>query len=57
LVIIRKLEFFREGQQRKHVDDIRGLMKFEDLDVRFIELHVERLGLREQWLVCQPGAA
>ncbi len=57
LVIIRKLEFFREGQQRKHVDDIRGMMRFENLDVHFIEEHVERLGLREQWLVCQPGAA
>jgi hypothetical protein len=56
LVIIRKLEFFREGQQRKHVDDIRGMMKFENLDLRFIEVHVERLGLREQWLACQSAA-
>lgn len=57
LVIIRKLEFYREGGQRKHVEDIRGMMKFEELDLRFVEVNVERLGLHEQWLVCQPGAA
>ena len=56
LVIIRKLEFYREGGQRKHLEDIQGLMKFEDLDRRFIEVNVERLGLREQWLACQPRA-
>ncbi|MEI9895759.1 MAG: hypothetical protein WDN28_18235 [Chthoniobacter sp.] len=55
LVIIRKLEFFRESQQPKHIGDIRGLLKFETLDLRFIEIQVERLGLREQWLVCQPS--
>jgi hypothetical protein len=38
------------------VDDIRGMMKFENLDLRFIEVHVERLGLREQWLACQSAA-
>jgi hypothetical protein len=54
LVIIRKLEFFREGQQPKHLSDIQGLLTFESLDLAFIETQVERLGLREQWLVCQP---
>jgi len=54
VVILRKLEFYREGQQPKHVDDIRGMMQFEPLDLRFIAVNVERLGLQEQWLVCQP---
>jgi hypothetical protein len=31
-------------------------MKFETLDLRFVEANVERLGLGEQWLVCQPKA-
>ncbi len=53
LVILRKLEFYREGQQRKHVEDIQGLMTFAELDLGFIEANVDRLGLREQWLVCQ----
>jgi hypothetical protein len=56
LVILRKLEFYREGQQPKHIGDIQGLMKFETLDLRFVEANVERLGLGEQWLVCQPKA-
>ena len=56
LVILRKLEFYREGRQRKHVEDIRGLMKFENLDLRFVEENVERMGLRDQWLGCQSEA-
>ena len=55
LVIIRKLEFYREGEQKKHVEDVRGLLEFEDLDQRFIEANVERLGLQEQWRFCQPA--
>lgn len=58
LVILKKLEFFREGESRKHVRDIEGILRLvPDLDRAFIEEHVERLGLREQWLVCQPDAA
>ena len=56
-VILKKLEFFREGQSQKHVRDIQNILRLVDVDRVFIEEHVERLGLREQWLVCQPGAA
>ena len=55
LVILRKLEFYREGQQKKHIEDVRDLLRFEDLDLRFVEANVERLGLQEQWHVCQPA--
>lgn len=53
LVILRKLEFYREGQQAKHLDDICGLMRFEKLDRAFVEEHVARLGLQAEWLACQ----
>lgn len=56
-VILKKLEFFREGESQKHVWDIQNILRLVDVDLAFVEEHVERLGLREQWLVCQPGAA
>lgn len=52
LVILRKLEFFREGGQLKHLQDIRGLLKFEPLDLGFVEANVESLGLHEEWARC-----
>lgn len=54
VVILKKLEFFREGRSEKHPRDIRDVLALIDVDRAFIEMHVERLGLREQWLVCQP---
>ena len=56
VVILKKLEFFREGGSAKHINDIRGVLACTDVDRAFIEEHVARLGLREQWLVCQPEA-
>jgi hypothetical protein len=55
LVILKKLEFFREGESWKHVRDVQGILHMvPEIDRGFIEAQVERLGLREQWLVCQP---
>ena len=51
---MKKLEFYREGDSPKHIRDIQNLLKLVDIDRAFVEEHVERLGLREQWLVCQP---
>jgi hypothetical protein len=58
LVIIRKLEFFREGGSAitKHLNDIRSVLVCTDVDRAFIEEHVTRMGLQEPWLVCQPEA-
>jgi hypothetical protein len=55
-VILKKLEYFREGESPKHVWDIQNILRLVDVDRAFIEAHVARLGLREQWLVCQPKA-
>ena len=37
-------------------NDIRGVLACTDVDRAFIEEHVARLGLQEQWLVCQLEA-
>lgn len=48
-VVLRKLEYFREGGSDKHVRDLRFMLAVTPLDRDFIATHVERLGLREQW--------
>lgn len=50
-VIVRKLEFFREGGSQKHLRDIAGILRVSADSVDVVE--VERLardrGLMEQW--------
>lgn len=54
MIILKKLEFFQEAEGQKHVRDIQTILNLMEVDRSFIEEHVNRLGLREQWLVCQP---
>lgn len=53
-VILRKLEYLREGAQDKHVRDIRFMLAASDVDLAFVGTHVTRLGLQAQWRQCQP---
>ena len=50
-VIVKKLEFFREGGSHKHLDDIAAILRHQRgaLDVAFIEGHVRRLALDAAW--------
>ncbi|MEZ4226789.1 MAG: hypothetical protein R3B13_37955 [Polyangiaceae bacterium] len=50
-VIVRKLEFFREGGSEKHIRDIRGILEISSDLVRreIVELWVDRLGLAQAW--------
>ena len=52
-VILRKLEYFREGGREKHLRDIRFMLACTDVDRGFIEEHVARLGLGAQWAESQ----
>ena len=53
-VVLRKLEFLREGGQDKHVRDIRFILAATKLDLTFVESEVARLGLLAQWRQCKP---
>ena len=53
-VILRKLEYLREGAQDKHVRDIRFMLATSVVDRTFVEFEVARLGLRTQWEAVQP---
>jgi hypothetical protein len=56
-VIVRKLEYLREGGQDKHVRDIRFILAATATDSAFLETEIARLGLHEQWRRCvEPGA-
>jgi hypothetical protein len=54
-VIVRKLEFYREGGSPKHLRDIRGMLDVsaELIDVPTIEDWVRRRGLIEAWSEAQ----
>lgn len=50
-VIVKKMEFFREGGSDKHLRDITGILKIsgDDLDFEYIEGWADNLGLETLW--------
>ena len=52
-MVLRKLEYFREGGRDKHQRDIRYIVAATPLDRAFLESEIVRLGLAEQWMRCQ----
>jgi len=53
-VILRKLEYLREGGSDKHVRDIRFVVAATALDRAFLDVQIARLGLDAEWRRCQP---
>lgn len=56
-VILKKLEFYREGRSQKHVYDIKNILQVVDVNIAFIEEYVAMAGLGEQWREFQPGSS
>lgn len=54
-VILRKLEYFREGGSEKHLRDIRSMLAIsgELIDIAELEDWVRRRGLGDVWAECQ----
>lgn len=50
-VILRKLEYYREGGSDKHLRDIRGILSLtgEAIDRTYLTQWVERLGVQSEW--------
>ncbi len=48
-IIIKKLEFFREGGSEKHIRDIRGIIANTELDQKYISKWVRELRLEPEW--------
>lgn len=52
-VILRKLEFLREGGSDKHARDIRFIVAATALGSAFLEREIARLGLAPEWRRCR----
>lgn len=50
-VILKKLEYFREGRCEKHLDDIRGMLAVsgDEIDSSFLDAQIADLGLSAEW--------
>lgn len=50
-VIVKKLDYFREGGSEKHLRDIAGVVDImgDQLDRAYIEHWTEKMGLRQIW--------
>lgn len=56
-VIVRKLEYYREGGSEKHLRDIRSILAVsgEQLDLPELNEWVQRQGVQEQWRKAAAG--
>jgi hypothetical protein len=54
-VIIKKMEYYREGGSEKHLRDITGILKIsgESVDRNYISEWAQRMGLTEIWIAVQ----
>ena len=48
-VIIKKLEYFREGRSSKHLLDIKSIRIHTILDQKYLEKWIQSLGLEKEW--------
>ncbi len=50
-VIIKKMDFYKEGGSEKHLRDITGILKISGdiVDIDYITRWADKLGLREIW--------
>lgn len=48
-IIIKKLEFYREGGSEKHLRDIRGIQTNTELDEAYLNEWISKLHLEKEW--------
>ncbi len=53
LIILKKLEFYKEGLFEKHLLDLREILSFAELDRPYLENWLTKLQLNEAWLKAQ----
>ena len=56
-VILRKLQYFKEGGSEKHVGDIRGMLEVsrEAIDKNVLDQRILQLGLTAEWAIVVGG--
>ena len=55
-VMIRKLEYYREGQSEKHLRDIRSMLQVsgDQLDHAALQEWIAKRGLQNEWRLVEP---
>lgn len=53
-IILKKLDYYREGGSEKHLTDIRGILANSSIDRDYLELWLKKLGLTEQFSKVSP---
>ncbi len=55
-VILRKLEYYREGGSGKHLRDIRSMLDIsaDRIDSAFLESKIQEFDLEREWLEAKP---
>jgi len=50
-VILRKLEYYREGESGKHLGDISSILTFssKEIDFRMLEAQIKKRTLQKEW--------
>jgi len=54
-IILRKLEFYREGGSTKHLSDIRAMLAVTPIDIDEVSTRAADRGLTEQWTMARDG--
>ena len=56
-VIIKKLEFYKEGNAQKHIEDIKSILyNSKDLiDFSLLEKYLSEFGLLKEWKLCREA--
>jgi len=48
-VILKKLDFYRQGESQKHLHDIRGILAETPLDQQYLDYWIDQLNLASEW--------
>lgn len=48
-LILKKLDYYREGRSEKHILDIRGIIANTPLDKNYLRTWVKQMRLEEEW--------
>lgn len=51
-IIIKKLDFYREGESEKHLTDIKGIILGAEIDMNYLNKWIAHFGLEKEWEAC-----
>lgn len=52
-LILKKLDYYREGESEKHLNDIRDILMNVQLDEEYLQLWITKMGLTNEWRKAQ----